>query len=106
MAIWKNPGWFDEKQRQMQLDDQVDRTGKSRYGIVELSTKKKKDVVSDHFSRVAKKYDFMNTLLSFGLHYAWKRTAVRMLDLKPGQTVLDMCGGTGDLSLMAFRYVG
>ena len=37
----------------------------------------------------------MNTLLSFGLHYPWKRAAVRMLDLKPGDKILDICGGTG-----------
>jgi demethylmenaquinone methyltransferase/2-methoxy-6-polyprenyl-1,4-benzoquinol methylase len=51
-------------------------------------------------------YDFMNTLLSFGIHYAWKRSAVRMLGLRPGERVLDVCGGTGDLSLLAARRVG
>ena len=106
MALWKNPGWFNRNQRQMQLDDYVDRTGNSRYGIVELPTSEKQQAVLTHFNRVAKKYDFMNTLLSFGLHYAWKRAAVRLLELKPGQKVLDVCGGTGDLSVMSYRYVG
>ena len=106
MALWKNPGWFDRDQRRMQLDDVVDRTGKARYGNVELFTHEKEDAVLAHFNRVAKKYDFMNTLLSFGLHYAWKRAAVRMLGLNPGDSVLDVCGGTGDLSIMARRHVG
>ncbi len=63
-------------------------------------------VVLGHFTKVAPKYDFMNTLLSFGLHHLWKRTAVRMLGLKPGDWVLDVCGGTGDLALLAARAVG
>jgi demethylmenaquinone methyltransferase/2-methoxy-6-polyprenyl-1,4-benzoquinol methylase len=63
-------------------------------------------VVLGHFTKVAPKYDLMNTLLSFGLHHLWKRTAVRMLGLKPGDWVLDVCGGTGDLALLAARAVG
>jgi demethylmenaquinone methyltransferase/2-methoxy-6-polyprenyl-1,4-benzoquinol methylase len=58
-----------------------------------------------HFDTVARKYDFMNTLLSFGIHLLWKRDAVRMLDLKPGDFVLDVCGGTADLSILAARRV-
>ncbi len=48
----------------------------------------------------------MNTLLSFGIHYFWKRAAIRLLDLKAGDSVLDICGGTGDLSVLAVREVG
>jgi demethylmenaquinone methyltransferase/2-methoxy-6-polyprenyl-1,4-benzoquinol methylase len=59
-----------------------------------------------HFETVAGRYDFMNTLLSFGIHYLWKRAAIRMMQLKPGDRVLDVCGGTGDLSIMARRAVG
>jgi demethylmenaquinone methyltransferase/2-methoxy-6-polyprenyl-1,4-benzoquinol methylase len=62
--------------------------------------------VNRHFNVVAPKYDFMNTLLSFGIHHLWKRTAVRMLALRPGDRVLDLCGGTGDLALLAARVVG
>ena len=48
----------------------------------------------------------MNTLLSFGIHYLWKIQSVNRLGLKPGDRVLDVCGGTGDLSIMAKRRVG
>ena len=48
----------------------------------------------------------MNTVLSFGLHYAWKRTAVRMSGIKAGDKVLDVCGGTADLALRAAELVG
>ncbi len=48
----------------------------------------------------------MNTVLSFGLHYAWKRTAVRMSGIERGDRVLDVCGGTADLTLLAAAIVG
>jgi demethylmenaquinone methyltransferase/2-methoxy-6-polyprenyl-1,4-benzoquinol methylase len=63
-------------------------------------------LVARHFNTVAARYDLMNTLLSFGLHHLWKRTAVKMLGLKEGDRVLDVCGGTGDLALLAARVVG
>jgi demethylmenaquinone methyltransferase/2-methoxy-6-polyprenyl-1,4-benzoquinol methylase len=47
----------------------------------------------------------MNTLLSFGIHLLWKRTALKMLRLKVGDQVIDACGGTGDLSLLAAKAV-
>ena len=43
----------------------------------------------------------MNTLLSFGIHHTWKRIAVSMLGLNIGDRVLDVCGGTGDLAILA-----
>ncbi len=48
----------------------------------------------------------MNTLLSMGIHYLWKYRAIKMLGLRPGDRVLDMCGGTGDLSIMAKKAIG
>jgi len=59
-----------------------------------------------HFNRVAARYDLMNSLLSFGLHHWWKRVAVGLLALKPGERVLDVCGGTGDLAMIAARPIG
>jgi len=55
---------------------------------------------------VAKKYDFMNTLLSFGIHHVWKQIAVKMMGLREGDRVIDVCGGTADLSILAAKYVG
>ena len=62
--------------------------------------------VRRHFDRVARSYDMMNTLLSFGIHYLWKRSAVKLLNLKEGDWVIDVCGGTGDLTILASRAVG
>jgi demethylmenaquinone methyltransferase / 2-methoxy-6-polyprenyl-1,4-benzoquinol methylase len=59
-----------------------------------------------HFTGIADKYDFMNTILSLGLHYLWKRLSVNALGLKPGDRVIDVCGGTADLSILAAKAVG
>jgi demethylmenaquinone methyltransferase/2-methoxy-6-polyprenyl-1,4-benzoquinol methylase len=106
MAIWKNPRWFDDKQRRQQLDDHIRATGIARFGNRELDEKEKADAVRVHFDRVAPKYDFMNSLLSFGIQHAWKRAAVRLLGVRPGDKVLDVCGGTGDLAMLAARRTG
>jgi demethylmenaquinone methyltransferase / 2-methoxy-6-polyprenyl-1,4-benzoquinol methylase len=75
------------------------------FGYDRVHETEKATRVLRHFNSVARNYDFMNTLLSFGVHYLWKRAAVQMLRLKPGDRVLDVCGGTGDLSLLALRKV-
>ncbi|MCE5263817.1 MAG: bifunctional demethylmenaquinone methyltransferase/2-methoxy-6-polyprenyl-1,4-benzoquinol methylase UbiE [Deltaproteobacteria bacterium] len=62
--------------------------------------------VRRHFDAIAKRYDLMNTLLSFGIHYLWKRQAVGLLRLGAGDRFLDLCGGTGDLSVLAARRIG
>jgi len=76
------------------------------FGYRRVAATDKGLLVSKHFNTVAARYDLMNTLLSFGLHHLWKRTAVKMLGLKDGDRVLDVCGGTGDLALLAARVVG
>lgn len=106
MALWKNPHWFDENRRQQQLDDYIRSTGKARFGIREFGEDEKADAVRIHFNRVAPKYDFMNSLLSFGIQHAWKRAAVRMLGVHSGDRVLDVCGGTGDLAILTARRTG
>ncbi len=68
------------------------------YKQVPLHTKAQK--VAEVFHSVAPKYDLMNDLMSFGVHRLWKRFAVRSLGLRPGHRVLDLAGGTGDLSIL------
>ncbi len=67
--------------------------------------KRKALLVQEHFDTVAPRYDLTNTLLSFGQQLLWKRLAVKMLKLQSGEWVLDVCGGTADLSLLAVRAV-
>ena len=91
---WKTPRWFGATDRHAQLDDHIDRTDVAHFGHRQMPTAEKVDWVRRHFNRVAPKYDLMNTLLSFGIQYAWKRTAIRMMGLSGGDRVLDVCGGT------------
>lgn len=56
--------------------------------------------VRDLFERIAPDYDRLNDLLSLGLHRLWKRQAVAWLQPQPGQRLLDLCCGTGDLALL------
>ncbi|MBM4301724.1 MAG: bifunctional demethylmenaquinone methyltransferase/2-methoxy-6-polyprenyl-1,4-benzoquinol methylase UbiE [Deltaproteobacteria bacterium] len=83
-----------------------DRRQTASFGYRQVSAAAKGKLVHQHFDTVARKYDLMNTLLSFGLHHLWKRAAVRMMELKPGDRVLDVCGGTADLALRAARAIG
>jgi demethylmenaquinone methyltransferase/2-methoxy-6-polyprenyl-1,4-benzoquinol methylase len=106
MTPWQNPRWFDDRQRQEQLDEHIRATGLARFGIRTFDEERKAEAVRIHFDRVAARYDFMNSLLSFGIQHAWKRAAVRMLGIQPGDRVLDVCGGTGDLSILAGRRTG
>jgi demethylmenaquinone methyltransferase/2-methoxy-6-polyprenyl-1,4-benzoquinol methylase len=58
------------------------------------------------FDSVASKYDVMNDLMSGGMHRAWKAYTVMVANLREGQQVLDIAGGTGDLSLAFAKKVG
>lgn len=96
--------WLDSAERRKQLtssDDAPDQM--SNFGYQPVPKAEKTEWVRRHFNSVAHHYDFMNTLLSFGIHYLWKVKAARALGAKPGDRVLDVCGGTGDLARLAAR---
>lgn len=79
---------------------------KVRFGYRTVAAGEKKRLVDDQFSRIARSYDRANALFSLGLQRRWKRAAVRRLGLRPGEAVLDVCGGTADLAFGAARFVG
>jgi demethylmenaquinone methyltransferase/2-methoxy-6-polyprenyl-1,4-benzoquinol methylase len=54
--------------------------------------------VNDLFARIARRYDLINDLQSFGLHRLWKRQVAALADISPGSRALDLCCGTGDIS--------
>lgn len=62
---------------------------------------KKEKFVRSLFNAIAPRYDFLNTLLSFGLHFLWKKKVVRILELREGDKIIDVCGGTADLAILA-----
>jgi len=98
--------WSQAKTRQAQLDREVSTSQTAFYGFQKVHSGEKVHRVRRHFHRIAHRYDRMNTILSFGIHHHWKRLAVRLLHLKPGDRVIDVCGGTADLAMMAARRVG
>ena len=59
--------------------------------------------VSDLFARIARRYDFLNDLQSFGLHRCWKRRVAELAQLKNGDRALDLCCGTGDIAFALAR---
>ncbi len=66
----------------------------------------KQVVVQNMFTSAAQAYDLNNTVLSFGMHHLWKKLSIEILDPKPGQSVIDLCGGTADLGILARERVG
>lgn len=64
------------------------------------STQEKRAYVHKMFGNIAAKYDLMNDLMTFGLHRLWKREVCSILKIQQGQRVLDLCCGTGDLTVM------
>ena len=76
------------------------------FGYRQVPAREKRRWVLRHFNSIARQYDWMNTILSFGLQHLWKSAAIRALELSPGDRVLDVCGGTADLSILAAREIG
>ncbi len=77
-----------------------------RFGYRTVGAEEKKRLVHDQFTPIARRYDRADAVLSLGLHFLWKRKTIQRLGLGPGDRVLDTCGGTADLALLAMRRVG
>ncbi len=76
------------------------------FGFERVPRSEKASRVAQVFDSVANRYDLMNDLMSFGLHRVWKRVALTLAAARPGQRVLDLAGGTGDLAAALARKVG
>jgi len=68
------------------------------FGFRAVPTEDKKPMVRAVFDSVAPRYDVMNDLMSLGIHRAWKRVFLTALDPRPNHSLLDLAGGTGDIS--------
>ncbi len=71
----------------------------THFGYQTVASDDKATLVKGVFDSVATRYDLMNDLMSGGLHRLWKHFAIGTADVRPGQTVLDLAGGTGDLAI-------
>jgi demethylmenaquinone methyltransferase/2-methoxy-6-polyprenyl-1,4-benzoquinol methylase len=78
----------------------------THFGFRDVPLTEKSRHVREVFDSVADNYDLMNDLMSLGIHRLWKRFTIGMADLKPGQQVLDLAGGTGDLTRLMAPRVG
>ncbi|MES3012851.1 MAG: bifunctional demethylmenaquinone methyltransferase/2-methoxy-6-polyprenyl-1,4-benzoquinol methylase UbiE [Pseudomonadota bacterium] len=78
----------------------------THFGFQTVDETRKAGRVKGVFDSVASKYDVMNDLMSMGLHRAWKAYTVAVANLRDGQTVLDIAGGTGDLARAFAKKVG
>lgn len=76
----------------MSMDDHT------QFGFETVTPEEKTRRVRGVFDSVAGRYDVMNDLMSAGMHRLWKRYAVDLVAVRPGQRVLDLAGGTGDLA--------
>lgn len=78
----------------------------THFGYQEVPLREKAKRVGAVFSSVARNYDIMNDLMSMGVHRIWKRFTIDLADVRAGETVLDLAGGTGDLARDFARRVG
>jgi demethylmenaquinone methyltransferase/2-methoxy-6-polyprenyl-1,4-benzoquinol methylase len=78
----------------------------THFGYREVPEGEKAKLVGRVFTSVAKKYDVMNDLMSFGAHRLWKRYFVGTSGVREGDVVLDLAGGTGDIAALLLPRVG
>ncbi len=79
---------------------------KTHFGFQTVALEEKEKKVGEVFHSVAKNYDLMNDLMSLGIHRLWKQFSIGMSGVRAGQTVLDLAGGSGDLTRLLSQRVG
>ena len=82
------------------------KSGTTHFGFRDVPAKEKQKLVGEVFSSVAGNYDLMNDLMSMGVHRVWKRYFVGTAQVKRGDRVLDLAGGTGDIAALLKDRVG
>jgi demethylmenaquinone methyltransferase/2-methoxy-6-polyprenyl-1,4-benzoquinol methylase len=78
----------------------------THFGFKQVAVEDKVNLVKGVFDSVAGQYDVMNDLMSLGIHRIWKRIAVQLSNVRKGERVLDLAGGTGDLTILFQDRVG
>lgn len=87
-------------------DSQPKPASTTHFGYREVPVAQKRKLVGEVFTSVADKYDLMNDLMSFGVHRLWKRHFTATSGVRPGDRVLDLAGGTGDIAALLRPRVG
>lgn len=86
--------------KQSQTDSLID------FGFRDVPVNEKQDMVKAVFGSVAGSYDIMNDLMSLGIHRLWKDALIEWLAPRPGQSLIDLAGGTGDVALRFLKAGG
>jgi len=79
---------------------------KTHFGYSEVDASQKAAKVASVFHSVASNYDLMNDLMSFGMHHMWKKFLVNTSNAKKNARILDIAGGTADLSVLLAKKIG
>jgi len=82
------------------MSEQTNKPGTTHFGFRDVPVADKQKLVGEVFSSVAGNYDLMNDLMSLGVHRVWKRYFVGTCQVKRGDRVLDLAGGTGDIAML------
>ncbi len=91
----------------MQQADKSPKKGvTTHFGYQDVPVEDKTRMVRGVFDSVASRYDLMNDLMSLGVHRLWKRHFIAISNIQPGQRVLDLAGGTGDIAALMSKRVG
>lgn len=90
----------------MQHNQNDNKTTTTDFGFQQVPAQEKVARVAEVFHSVAPQYDLMNDVMSLGMHRFWKKFAIMQTQLKPGDHVLDLAGGTGDLTKLLLKKVG
>ena len=76
------------------------------FGYRKVTPAEKTELVGEVFGSVARRYDIMNDFMSLGTHRIFKRMVLESSGVRPGDQVLDLAGGTGDMSALFARATG
>ncbi|EKO3739892.1 bifunctional demethylmenaquinone methyltransferase/2-methoxy-6-polyprenyl-1,4-benzoquinol methylase UbiE [Vibrio metschnikovii] len=90
----------------VQTNTTIDNQETTHFGFTTVAKDEKVTKVAQVFHSVAAKYDIMNDMMSGGIHRLWKRFTIDCAGARPGQKILDLGGGTGDLTAKFSRIVG
>ncbi|MEH6500394.1 MAG: bifunctional demethylmenaquinone methyltransferase/2-methoxy-6-polyprenyl-1,4-benzoquinol methylase UbiE [Pseudoalteromonas distincta] len=88
------------------MTDEHKQDNTTHFGFQTVAESEKAQRVADVFHSVAARYDLMNDLMSGGIHRLWKRFTIELSGVRPGNKVLDIAGGTGDLTRKFSKLVG
>src|ERR1700687_4365599 len=81
-------------------------SGETDFGFERVPLEEKPRLLRRVFDSVAERYDLMNDLMSGGIHRLWKAEMVAWLNPRPGQLLIDVAGGTGDVARRALPRLG